>query len=237
MNFWQYVLLFAGVLMGGAGALAFRQQAQLLKLLQSFSGAYIFGIIVLHLLPEVYADSKNTQIGFWILGGFFIQILLEQLTHGVEHGHLELPNSKNKSSSLAWQVLFGLSIHALIEGVPLNGQGVGEPSHLLWSVLLHKIPESFALILLLRANGFSPRMILGSLLFFSFMSPLGAWLGAAAHLDEQSITALTALVIGTLLHIATAILFEHEHENGKSSARWRKVLVIVAGVALAIMTT
>ena len=71
MSLWEYILLFSSVLIGGSAGFFFKKdQGHLLQLVLSFSGAYILGITVLHLMPEVYKGG-NHQVGLWILGGFF----------------------------------------------------------------------------------------------------------------------------------------------------------------------
>src|SRR5438477_1765455 len=86
MNIGSMTLLFAAPLLGGLAALLFRKQAEAnYKLVLSFSGAFLFTIILLHLFPTVFQNTPNA--GLFVLVGFFIQILLEQLTHGIEHGH------------------------------------------------------------------------------------------------------------------------------------------------------
>ena len=84
------------------------------KLLISFSGAYLFSITVLHLIPEAFAGEHNHSIAIFILIGFFIQILLEHFSQGVEHGHGHV------HGSLSLSMLIGLCIHSFIEGMPLG---------------------------------------------------------------------------------------------------------------------
>ena len=91
MENWQYLTLFLSVIGGGGLAFYIRKNTQaLLKSVLSFSGAYILGISVLHLMPTVFTNQIE-NIGLWILGGFFIQLVLEQFSGGVEHGHVHAP--------------------------------------------------------------------------------------------------------------------------------------------------
>ena len=59
------------------------------KLLLSFSGAYLLSVTVFELLPEVYAEAID-GIGIFIMLGLLLQILLEFVSKGVEHGHLHV---------------------------------------------------------------------------------------------------------------------------------------------------
>src|SRR5215207_7646016 len=94
-----YLLLFLSVAVGVAIVLLFKpKDKRKIKVLISFAGAYIFTITVLHLLPEVYGVSAvapaisvragpGFSIGLLVLAGFFIQLLWEFFSHGIEHGH------------------------------------------------------------------------------------------------------------------------------------------------------
>ena len=77
MESWKLTLLFASALFGGLAIFLFKSDnTQRLKLILSFSGAYLFAITILHLIPEVYI-SGNKQIGLFILLGFLLQILMD----------------------------------------------------------------------------------------------------------------------------------------------------------------
>jgi hypothetical protein len=61
MEVWKVVVLFASAFLGGVVMLFSKKtNAQRLKLILSFSGAYLFAITVLHLMPEVYQGNFGT---------------------------------------------------------------------------------------------------------------------------------------------------------------------------------
>ena len=118
MPFISYCLLFFFVL--GGGSLAFYpnfHKEVILNRILTFVGAYILGILVLHLLPEVFTDATHKHIGLWILSGFFLQLFLDQLSLGVEHGHIHNHFHSGRMRFVG-QVMLGLSLHAFIEGIP-----------------------------------------------------------------------------------------------------------------------
>ncbi len=241
MTAWEYALLFSSVLFGGLTAFSIRRHYPgLLGLLLSFSGAYILGIAALHLLPAVFSQGTS-QTGLWLLLGFFVQILLEQLSRGVEHGHVHAHH--RASSYFGIQVLLGLCLHSFIEGMPLSsyphmhahaGSG-GNLNHLLFGIVLHKVPAAFALVILLIQSGFSRTFIMSSLLVFATMSPLGAWLAEQLITDEATLNSIMAVVVGSFLHISTTILFEADSTH-QHVISWRKLLTIIAGFGMAILT-
>jgi zinc transporter ZupT len=251
MNFWQYILLFATVLAGGLLAWSFQKaNMQRLKLVLSFCGAYILGIIVLHLIPEAYSLETSstshalpTHIGLWVLGGFFLQLFLEQLSLGVEHGHIH-DHHHTTRPMFALQVIFGLSVHAFVEGLPLGlyadfhaqqDTHVHSHNHLFYGIMFHKAPEAFALVLLLMMSRFSPKVILGGLIFFASMSPLGALLTVWLHPSEHILKQIIAVVIGSLLHVSTTILFETDN-TAEHRISNQKLIAIIIGIGLSLLT-
>ena len=80
-----------------------------MKLLIAFSGAYLFAITVLHLIPEIYhTNTDGIYIGLFILIGFFLQIILEHFSQGIEHGH----EHEHLHGSVPVSMMIGLCIHA-----------------------------------------------------------------------------------------------------------------------------
>ncbi|MEM6397874.1 MAG: ZIP family metal transporter [Bacteroidota bacterium] len=241
----SYLLLFLAVFLGGGLALLGNAKylRAYLPYLLSFSGAFLLGIAALELIPEIFNHPKG-QPGIWLLAGFLLQLLLENLSQGVEHGHI---HSKRKASrSYGIGILIGLCLHAFIEGLPLQSLDyehyhVGHNhSHdlgrnLLVGVIMHKLPAAFALGLLLRFSDYSKRFVIGGLSVFALMAPLGAWLGGIFILEPVWIESTLALVVGSLLHISTTILFEADARR-HHSVSWQKLVVIVVGLGVALVS-
>lgn len=244
MALFSYLVLFLSVLAGGA--LAFRLDKDYRPLLQvslSFSGAYLLGITVLHLMPAAFSPGE-AAVSLWVLGGFILQLLLEQLSNGVEHGHIHVHKEGQSGGRVAFLVLAGLSLHAFLEGLPLSGyaqfhdqlhqHGHGH-NHLLYGIILHKIPAAFAIAMLLRQTDRSDWFIGCCLLIFASMSPLGALTGAILDLNPGHLRWILGLVIGSFLHISTTILFEME-ERAAHRISWGKWIAILLGITVAILT-
>lgn len=240
MAFWEYGILFISVLAGGALAFPFRKGSQpALRLLLSFSGAYLLGITMVHLMPGAFSTGSSKP-GLWIMCGFFVQLILEQLSRGVEHGHVHV-HEKGRSS-FAIQVMIGLSLHAFLEGLPLSHYGTFHESlhghqhghhHLLFGIVLHKLPAAFALVSLFLLSHIRKGWALACLILFSAMSPLGAFSASFVTLSQDAIANLLGFVIGSFLHIATTILFEAD-DNHQHHVSWAKLGAIVLGVGLAL---
>ncbi len=240
MAAWQYAALFFTVLAGGGIALLTgKHNPANLRLVLSFSGAYVLGISLLHLMPSVYAEA-GTNAGLWILLGFFIQLALEQLSKGIEHGHIH----PHAASGFAYSIMLGLCLHAFIEGLPLHdydefyhAQHGAEHSanHLFYGIILHKAPAAFALAIVLLWSNVKRLFIWLNLVVFAAMSPLGAFTASLFTINLEVVGNLVAVVIGSFLHISTTILFEAD-DGRQHRIPWRKMLAIAGGLVIAMLT-
>jgi len=213
------------------------------QLLLAFSGAFLFSITVTHLIPGLFGDHhhghdhKSDGLGLYILLGFLLQLILDFLSKGVEHGHMHPPETKK--NTFVFSIMTGLCLHAFIEGIPLGL----EPSEtyinfypLLWGIILHKIPAAFVLGLLLSGMQirFMTTLILVGL--FCLMSPLSLFGGHIFQSNEflqETTLVFLAVVCGSFLHISTTILLESG--SNLHTISWLKLVVIVAGCALATL--
>ena len=235
MNLLDYGSLFAVVIAGAAAGLyAPGLRDRPLHLLLSFSGAYLLSITAVHLIPDAF-EGADSRVGLALLGGFFLQVMFEQLSTGVEHGHIHAhPGAKG-----AIPILIGLSLHAFLEGSPLalveDKIHVGhDHNHLLTGILLHKLPAAFALAVVLRVSGYRNIQIWIMVLLFASMSPLGSVL-AERLVPVGAIPYLLGLAIGSLLHVSTTILFESDDKR-QHRLTPVKILSIVVGIITALLT-
>ena len=207
-----------------------------LKLLIAFSGAYLLSITALHLLPEVFTgDDRGAYFGSFILVGFFIQVMLEYLSGGIEHGHVHT----HRSAGLPVGLMIGLCLHAFLEGMPLGGGDAGHShnghshSHglepLLLGIVLHKYPVAMVFLAMLLNSGLGKAKAFGLLTVFAAMAPLGALLSGVEMFGQYKRESL-AIVIGIFLHVSTTILFESSEDHRFNAY---KMMAIVAGIALA----
>jgi zinc and cadmium transporter len=235
MNFTMYLLLFLSVIVSGTSVLYLNISSKNLKLILSFSGAYLFAISVLHLIPEIYL-SGNAHIGIYILIGFFAQILLEFFSEGIEHGHIHVHKHDHKHNAFPYAMMIGLSIHSFLEGMPLANLAVDSHNSLLTGIVMHNIPIAIALMTMLLASHVSKRNAILWLIVFALITPLGTLTSYAigqnvlwdfsAYFDR-----IMAVVVGIFLHISTTILFESS-ENHRFN--FIKFLVILLGAGLAM---
>lgn len=233
MEAWILILLFTSCFLGGMAVFLFKKDnKQHLKLILSFSGAYLFAITILHLIPEVYHEGDHS-IGIFVLGGFVFQIILEQFSQGIEHGHIH--KHPHGSSIFPFGIMISLCVHAFLEGMPL----VRDPQHqLVYGIGLHHIPAAFALGSVLLQSHVRKNTIIFLLIIFALMTPLGYLF--SFELSSGAIGDLTAyfdrimaIVIGIFLHISTTILFESSVDH---HFNLKKSIAVIAGIGIALLS-
>lgn len=238
MTLIQFIFLFSSVFISGLTFLVFKKNnPQFLKLTLAFTGAFLFAISVLHLIPEVYS-SGDKSIGLFVLIGFFVQVILEFFSGGIEHGHIHV--HKKHASSFPFAVMVGLCVHSFLEGMPLTEKFLRHDSEgrtLLVGIILHHLPVAFALMSMLIESGVKKMAAISWLMLFALMAPLGA-LGSQflnnGILTDASVffDRTMAIVIGIFLHISTTILFESGNDH---RFNFYKLVTILFGAGIAFM--
>jgi zinc transporter ZupT len=233
-----FVGLIASVIIGGVIVtyLKATNKSQFIKLALAFSGGFLLAIIFQHLIPDIYGDGK-ARMGIFILVGFLVQLVLEYFSGGIEHGHVHV----HKGQPLPWVLFISLSVHSIIEGIPLGNEYMGivnthDHGHgsLFWGIIFHQVPVAIALMTLLMNTKLSQIQSWFVLLLFAIMTPLGVLIGfnispAQIGLDVHVIL---AIVVGMFLHISTTIIFETT-ENHKFNLM--KLTSILVGCGLAML--
>jgi zinc transporter ZupT len=233
----MYILLFLSVIISGLSVLFINISGTTLKLILSFSGSFLFAICALHLIPEIYL-SNTPNIGVFILIGFFVQILLEFFSEGIEHGHIHIHNHGLKHNAFPYAVMIGLSIHSFLEGMPLANIGTQSHNSLLAGIVMHNIPIAMALMTMLLKSHIRKQSAIMWLVVFALITPIGTFTSYA--IDKNIIGNLSnyfdrimAVVVGIFLHISTTILFESS-ENHRFNLI--KFLVILLGAGFALVS-
>ena len=192
------------------------------KLLLSFSGAFLLALALFDLLPEVYHHLDPKQTGFFILCGILLQITLEFFSKGIEHGH---DLSHDKAEVFPWVLFISLCIHSFLEGFPIH-----QHNHMVYGILIHKIPIAALITTFLIQSSYSKIQTISFLTVFGLMTPLGTFISNNTAFATGYIDFINAVVIGIFLHISTTILFEtgDGHKFNLS-----KLVVICLGFSMA----
>jgi hypothetical protein len=232
------LVALAGGLLGEWMGDRFRQQ---MPLVLSFGGAFLLGLCFLHLLPEAFAMHGGA--GQWVIAGFLIQIGLEYLSKGMEHGHVH----GNRFGLVAF---ISLCLHALIESMPFglegdalvhdhgHDHGHGHHHHhthdgrwaLLFGIALHKLPVALALMTILKATITSPLRRWIWIGVFAVIPLAGMAIAGTLPTVAWVFGALNGVLVGILLHISTTILFETADGHDFNA---KKLLTVLSGLLLA----
>lgn len=245
-TFFVFFSLIISVVIGGFFVTYLQQtnKANIIKLLLAFSGGFLLSIAFTHFIPDLYHD-ESASIGIYILVGFLVQLLLEFFSGGIEHGHVHV----HKGQKMPWGLFISLSVHSILEGIPLGSQLVGhvvESAHaghdhghdsgnsLLLGILFHQLPVAIALMTLLVNTKLTTLKAWFVLILFGIMTPLGVLFGMIASPGDLGLNyhVILAIVVGMFLHISTTIIFETS-ENHKFNLL--KLLSIFVGCSLAFL--
>lgn len=197
-----------------------------IKLLLSFSGAFLFGLTILHFLPDLFIDYKATY-GLFILFGFSLQLIFEFLTLGIDHGHMH----KSHMNKLKAPALIGLFLHAFFEATPLASSHVhgGNENHFhesfFMGLILHKLPVAIVFGSMLKhylGKTTKSFLLLGS---FALMAPMGLLLSDSIPELQEYHHYFMAMVIGIFLNISTTILFEISENHKFNMVKFISIVV------------
>lgn len=221
----SFILPVTAVLIGVLIAIITKKQSsKSIKLLLSFSGAFLLALTLFDLLPETYQHVKAKQTGLLIMLGILLQIILEFFSKGAEHGHIHIKSNKNL---FPWALFISLCLHSFLEGFPIHGH-----NSMVYGVFIHKIPIATLITAFLIQSDFSVVKITCFLVFFSIMTPLGTYVSNVTLIDSQYIFLINALVIGIFLHISTTILFE---SGDGHKFNLSKLIAIAMGIGIAYL--
>jgi len=244
MSLLPYIALFMSAIIGSLIGLYIdtKSSKQYLTFILPFSGAFLLGVAIMHMLPEAYYDPAiGHSIGIYILGGFFLQNILEFLSRGVEHGHIHAKKDHNGIYILS--IMIGLCAHAFIEGLPVGHLSDDHHGHshdfitrpYLWGIVAHKLPAAIALSILLISSNVKKGMLFLLVLIFALMSPLGTVVSELVDFSQKARTVVLAISVGFILHIATTIIFE-TGANSHHSLSYRKLLAVSLGFGLSFLS-
>lgn len=220
----EYIALLLSVLAGALIVITLKPNGKTVSVLLTFSGAYLLGITLLNFLPEVY-NSDVKDIGFFIIMGLVVQLVLDFFSKGAEHGHFHHDGEMHFPYSL----FISLNIHAFMEGLPLADH---QHSDLLWAIVIHHLPIAMVLASFMMYSHWNKKLSVLFILLFGLMTPFGALLGGSIPFLMTYHIQINAIVAGVLLHISTIILFESSQNHKFNVIKFVAVLV---GIVLALL--
>lgn len=230
-----------------------------LNIITVFGGAFLFASCFINLVPHIFIGQDpyrfvtpniHFKIAAAVMVGFLIQLLLEQITKGVEHGHNHCPCCEDEEIEIhdhthqhhhhghchhdnhthpVTGLIIGLSLHAFLEGMPMVDLDGDIHQGLLYGIVLHNIPIALVLVGLFVSNKFSFAKSLALLSIFAIMTPLGSLCNIFLVPQNEIVQSLImAVVVGILLHVSVSILFDHDHNTFSFAKLFTIILAFVA---------
>ena len=196
-----------------------------LKLLLTFSGAFLLSTTVFELLPDVYNNLDQKYTGVFILSGIILQIILEFFSKGAEHGHLH--HHRELEHRFPWLIFLSLGIHSFLEGFPISAQ-----ENIVFGVFIHKIPVAILIASYLFSSRISKTKVFLFLVAFALLTPFGTLVSEMIVLSNKLFYSLNAVVVGMFFHISTIILFEADEGHQFNIS---KIATIVSAVLIAFL--
>lgn len=223
----------------------------------SFSAGVMLGAAFFHMLPEAVESAGMSSVPFVLLGFLFL-FLLERfvLVHvcaepgpaalelaageaaplTVPHPHVHGQGEPCEGTgctvhTVGLAAFVGLSLHTMIDGFALGAASTERALGFLvfLAILAHKVPSSFSLSAILRAEGYSRRRALVMNAAFSLTVPLGAalylLLRDLLHTERFTAFALAASS-GTFLHLALSDILPDLHRRGESKLKLSIALLV-----------
>ncbi len=259
----QSLAVYTGAILAGAlggGVLPLLRDARRSDLMLSFSAGVMLGAGFLHMLPEA-VEGAGARAAPFVLVGFLFLYFLERfvlihvcaepgpnarlstrdaaaIIHHGDHVHGEGTTGCDVHT-FGLAAFVGLSLHTVVDGFALGAANATPAIGLLVfvAIVAHKIPSSFSLSAILRAEGYSRRKALAMNATFALMVPIGAALylvlRGAVHTGAFTPLALAAST-GTFLHLALSDILPDLHRQGGSKLRISAALVLGLGVMWAL---
>lgn len=210
----SFLIVGAGFI-AGLAPLFFRWNHETAHRWIAFGAGALLGAGFLHMLPEGYELAGPKGLSFVLLG-FIVLYLIEQIT--LRHPHEEDAGEFHEIGILAF---LGLTLHDLVDGIAL-GSGEHAPdvsSAIFLGLILHKIPMTFSLSVLLVHGGYRPARVLLLLTVVLLALPAGALLSDVVVQINDSDFMIGSLILfstGTFLYIAAYELLPEMHRKSAS---------------------
>jgi zinc and cadmium transporter len=257
----QSLTLYTGAILAGAlagGSLPLIGRVGRSDLGLSFSAGVMLGAAFFHMLPEA-VEGAGARAAPFVLVGFLVLYFLERLVlvhvcaepgpnahlsvaDGGPAPHVHVPGEPAHAHEAVCDVhtmglaaFAGMSAHTLVDGFALGAASVDAELGVLvfLAILAHKVPNSFSLSTILRAEGYSRGKALLMNAAFALMVPLGAGLYLVVRelVRVETFTSFAlAASAGTFLHLSLSDILPDLHRRGGS--KWQLSGALMVGLAL-----
>lgn len=228
------IALFFIILAAGAIPLFLKWKSHHFDVFLSFGAGVLLSAAFVHMFPHA-VESLGEHAGAYVLIGFLVILIVEKFTMAHACGEEACPNHK-----IGVSALFGLSVHSVLAGLAVGASlKFAENNSValitLAAIIVHKIPETLALVALLVASSWTKKQTICALVFFSLMTPVGILINflpltSVTMLNGNVSAILLAASTGTFLYIASSDLLPHLHR--KEAHQFLDLAAFLLGILL-----
>jgi zinc and cadmium transporter len=230
------VLAFIGSIAGLIGGIIFLFNKILAKALASFAVPFAAGVLLavsfLDLLPEAVGEIGEKAFPI-ILTVFVVLFLIEKFLFHLHHHN----GSEHDKKDIVPLVIFGDTIHNLLDGVAIGASFLASPSLgivVALATFLHETPHEIADFGILLSAGWSRKRAF----FANFFSALATFPGAIfAYFYSGGINSLSGILVavaaGFFLYVS-ATDFLPETKKAPESSTLKSVSFLILGIVLTI---
>ena len=200
----------------------------------ALSTGIFLGAVFLHMLPALPEaaphDEHHGGMLLWsfvlvgVLGVYFLESLVFRT-----HDHDDLHRHK----AVGYASMAGLSIHALTTGVGLAAASVAEVAMPVFvAIIAHKAFEAFSLMSVFMLAQFPKKRMVGFILVFACLTPLGIWAGSVlfSALGDTGLAIAVALAAGTFLFVCLSDLLPEVFHHKEDILL--KIVLLLLGIGL-----
>lgn len=171
----------------------------------AFASGVVIAAAMFEMIPEADVSNNWPFLGI----GFFVFYLLERvvMVHSCGENECEL-------KSVGWVTLLGMSADNFTDGIAIVAGYFTNPILGLFvavAVIVHEIPQSLTITLVMKKEGYPVKMILATLFIGAVLYPAGALLAGVFPSSVHQL--IVALVAGEFIFIGAGELLPEAHKT------------------------
>jgi zinc transporter ZupT len=217
-------LTVVSTLAGGATALRLHRE---LKTAIALSGGIVVAVALFDLIPEALEAVGDEHLVTTLVGlGFAVFFVVERYL--VLH-HRDEPHEARSHSRVGALGASALAVHTFTDGLGIGlafGLDTGTGMLVLLAVISHDFADGLNAVTFILRQGGSRRVAFRWLTLVALAPLLGAAIGAAIDVSEETLGHILAVYAGVFLYIGATDLLPEAHNHSPSRIR---VLVTLAG--------
>ncbi|KAH9385800.1 solute carrier family 39 (zinc transporter), member 1/2/3 [Nematocida major] len=192
--------------------------------IKCLTGGFIIGVILIEVLPDIYATNSPIPIVATGLSFFLLFAISKLYIERVEAKEQDsIPEGASKREALIF--IMALSLHSFMEGLGISSK---KGSQLIWyivSILVHKWLEAIMLGTSVLTSELSKPICFSLILIYSSLTSIGSLLGhwMSSPSEESVVTLiLNGVAAGSFFYIGFVEMVGNEFETSSGKLTRKK---------------